>query len=345
MNMDFTPEEQKHFDEALFINRSVYGDDIDQTVYENKHYGNPYKLKEPFSISYEDDEPAGLSGFLGMRIVIDGEVYQAAQSMDVAVLKKFQGRGHFSKVMNKFEYSDNGCKVIFGLPNDMSFPRAVSIGYTSPVWLHHYMYFNAPFSFALGGNAFTKALDGLFQKFLWLKAPKADGDTVLTIYDGMDNVPVTDEEVARLYSDSHCHFLHDQKTYQWKQSYNPDLQFHWAVLRKKDGTLLGYALCHLRPRMKGNFVIIDDYAAAGNETDKRAVLKQLFASFKQFGNILEVPFVNSNVDGERLKALHFANACKFPYKLRGCPLAISPSCKNIEDMIRCNFRNIDSDVI
>ena len=345
MNTEFTPEEKKNFDDALFINRSVYGEDIDQNVYENKHYGNPYRLSKPFSISYEDGEPAGLSGFLGMRIVIDGKVYPAAQSMDVAVLKKFQGRGHFSKVMNQFEDSDNDCRVVFGLPNDMSFPRVVSIGYTSPLWFSHYLYVTAPFSFALGKNAFAKALDRIYQLFLSLKTAKLQGDSMLTLHDGMDNIPVTDEEVEVLYQDSACHFLHDQKIYKWKQSYNPDMQFHWAVLRKKDGTLLGYALCHLRPRMKGNFVIIDDYAAIGSSEEKKATLKQLFSSLKELGNILEVPFVNVSADGKLLHSLHFANGRKFPFKLRGCPLVLSPSCKYVEKMLGCNFRNIDSDVI
>ncbi len=165
------------------------------------------------------------------------------------------------------------------------------------------------------------------------------------INDGM-LVPVTDEEIAQLYGNSYSHFLHDSAIYRWKYSYNPDTKFYWSVLRTEDGTLRGYALCHLRPKAKGNMVIVDDYIAEGDAAERQRIYKILFSKFTDLGGILEVPFVNPECgDDVPLKQLHFFNACKKPFGLRGGPLILSKDCKYYDEMKRCEFRNIDSDVL
>ena len=345
MSTDATSLEQKRLDEALCINKSVFEEDIDKTVYETKHYGNPYRLNESFSISYEDEKAVGVAAFLGMRLINKNESIPIYQCLDVSVLEAYQGRGHFSKVIKAFGDHDNGGRFIIGLPNHNSFPRFLKIEYTNPLWLCHFLYFTAPFSFVFGNKAIAKALDRFYGLFLFLKERKSSSEYDITLYEGMDEIPVTDEEIADIYSDSECHFLHDEKIYRWKQAYNPELKFYWAVLRKKDGTLLGYALCHLRSRMNGTFVIIDDHAAVGSPADKTNTMKILLSCLSKLGNITEIPFVNENVDGKLIRSLHFINGYKLPFKHLGSPLILSPDCGYADEMLNCSFRNIDSDVI
>lgn len=345
MSKDAVSLEKKKLNEALYINKSVFGENINPLVYETKHYGNPYRLDESFSISYEGQKAAGVAAFLGMRFISSGEIIPVYQCMDVSVLKECQGKGHFSKALVSFSDHDNGSRFIFALPNSNSFPGFIKNGYTSPLRLCHFLYFTAPFSFVLGKNVLSDILDGIFKMFFSIKAEKtADGET-LTLHEGMKSIPVSDDEIEKIYSGSKCHFLHDEKIYRWKQAYNPDLKFHWAVLRKKDGTLLGYALCHLRARMKGSFVIIDDFAAYGDISTQKSIMKQLLFPLSKLGNITEIPFVNNSKDGALLKTLHFINGCNFPFKLRGGPTVLSPDCKYTKEILDCSFRNIDSDVI
>ena len=345
MIRDLNPQERQDLYDAIRILDEVYGTPTDPAVYAEKHFGNPYRNSMPLSISREDGDAAGVAGFFGMRMIIDGKKIPVSQQMDVAVPQKYRGRGHFSKAVRGFEENCKDRGFIIGLPNKSSFPRLQTMGYTEVLWLCHYIYAVAPFSFILGNNFLTDSLDKLFGTLLWMKKVKVRDDEDFTLSEGMDEIPVSDSELEEICRDQTCHFLHDKKIYSWKQSYNPDLQFYWATLRGKDGSLMGYALCHLRPRLKGNFVIIDDYAVSPDDRHKKHTLRLLFSSLAGLGNILEVPFTNVSKDGGRLKSLHFINACRFPFPLRGGPLIVSSDCDRVDAVRNCSFRNIDSDVL
>jgi hypothetical protein len=389
--------------DARDVMYQVYGHAVDLDIYNNEHYGNPYRLDKPFSIAYLDGEPAAVSAFIGMRMVLDGREMNVSQAVDGAVIEKARGKGLFSKVYREYEERDEECEFIIGLPNENSYPRLLHYGFTKVVWLVHYMYITAPFGFVLGENALAKALDGLCKKCLWMKRCKPYPREKLKFYEvgcyrdfvgtgsrgkvlgsnssenkdlvenetehiaidrnenkiyglsgygsesnGNDRllVPVTDDEIAQLYGSSYCHFIHNADIYRWKYSYNPDTKFYWSVLRTEDGRIRGYALCHLRPKAKGNMVIVDDYYADGDAEEKQRIYRLLFSKFADLGGILEVPFVNPECgDDIPLKQLHFFNACKKPFGLRGGPLILSKDCKYFDEMKKCEFRNIDSDVL
>lgn len=318
---------------------------FDPELFKTKHYDNPYRIKNPLSVSYENDEPAGVAAFLGMKMLVGKKKIPVCQVVDVAVNKKFRGKGHFSKSIVEFEKNNKEADFIFALPNDASYPRFLKVDYTKELWLCHYIYATAPFSFVFGGNFLTNCLDGLYQKLLSLNKATINLDENLVITEGMDKIPIKDSEFKEITKKLKCHFLRSSHMYRWKQKYNPDLKFYWATLRKKDGQLLGYALCHQRPRLNGNFVIIDDYAISPRDDHKKRTLQLLFHSLSGLGNITEVPFVNVKMDGKKLRALHFINACRFPFPLRGGPLIVSSNC-NYRDAIRkISIRNIDSDVL
>lgn len=345
MNTEVTSAEEKQMDQAIGILENVFGDEINRTTYRNKIFGNPFKLPAPLSLSYEGAEPAGISAFMGMKLILNGEELPVSQALDCAVLEQFRGKGHFFNTLEAYETLDNGSKFIIGLPNNTSFPRFLKRGYIKPMWLCHYIYATSPLSFIFGENGFTKAFDRLYRRFLWIKKASAKNDEDLKIFDGMNTIPVSDAELALAAREHGCYFLHTGELFDWKQSYNPEMHFYWATLRKKNGTLLGYALCHLRPRLRGNFVIIDDFGTTPECTDKKHSLRVLFSSLSDLGNITEVPFVNNEKEGPLLASLHFKNACRFPYPLRGGPMIVSPDCNYVEEMKNCHFRNIDSDVL
>ena len=345
MIRDLTPQEKQDLSDAISILEEVYGNPINPEVYAEKHFGNPYRNSMPLSVSREEKDAAGVAGFIGMRMITDGRGIPVSQQMDVAVSEKYRGKGHFSRAVRGFEENCKDRGFIIGLPNKSSFPRLQTMGYTEVIWLCHYMYAVAPFSFILGSNFLAGALDKLFENLLWMKKAKVRDGEDLTLSEGMDEIPVSDSELEEISRDQTCHFLHDKKIYSWKQSYNPDLHFYWATVREKDGSLMGYALCHLRPRLRGNFVIIDDYAVSPKDRHKKHTLRLLFSRLADLGNILEVPFVNVQKDGGRLKSMHFVNACRFPFPLRGGPLIVSSDCDLIEAVRNCSFRNIDSDVL
>ncbi|MCR5403886.1 MAG: GNAT family N-acetyltransferase [Butyrivibrio sp.] len=335
----------KELSDSKNIFENVYEESFDPDSFREKHYGNPHRLNKPLSIVYDNDDPAGIAAFLGMKLLVGKKEIPVCQVVDVAVNDRYRGKGYFSKNIAAFEEENKEADFIFALPNDASLPRFLNLGYTKEHWLCHYIYVTAPFSFIFGKNILTGIPDKLFQKLLWLNKVKINKDENLSITNGMSEIPVSDSELKKISKRQKCHFLHNRDIFKWKQAYNPDLKFYWATLRKKDGHLLGYALCHLRPRLNGNFVIIDDYAVSRDDSHKRQTLQLLFSSLSCLGNITEVPFANTEMDGKKLSALHFINACKFPFPLRGGPFIVSSGCKYRDAIKDISMRNIDSDVL
>ncbi len=362
---DLNPEEMTVLKDARSIMYQVYGEAMDLDTYSREHYGNPYRLSLPFSISYVEGKPVGLTALMGMRLYLRGEARTITQGGDVAVIPSEQGKGHFSRVFHAAEEwneKTGESEFIIGLPNEISYPRSISYGWREVTWLRHYLYICAPFSFVLGDNKVSRALDGFWRKFLWLdKGKPAPGET-LSFYsagcyrDLMNSpeekkpedmpVPVSDEEIEQLWKFSFCHFRHDAAICRWKYSYNPDMRFFWVTLRNQSDALLGYALCHLRPRAKGNMVILDDYRAAGSVAERTRVYRLLFGKLTELGGIVEGAFVNEDAgDGEQFRKLRFWDGCKKPFSLRGGPLIVTKGCGYIGDFRRIEFRNIDSDVL
>ncbi len=340
-----TPKQDNKTQDALGIFNSVFGENVSLSLYSKKLFDNPFKLADPFSISYEDGKAVGVAIFMGMKLAIAGRDITVSQAIDCAVLPDHQGKGHFYKAVHSFETDNQESEFIFGFPNKVSFPYFMKFGYSMPVWLYHYIYPTSPMEFVFGKNVVTGAFDKLWQKFLSLYKSSRTSEEELSIHEDMNTIPLSDDEFDSISSEMKCHFRHTQAFFKWKYAYNPDLKFYWSILRKKDGTLQGYALCHLRHRLKGNFVIIDDYAVMPDITDKQHVLKVIFSSLAPLGDILEVPFANEEIDGPLLKKLHFINACKFPFPLHGGPVILSPNCQYTSEMKNCSFRNIDSDVL
>ncbi len=360
-----TENQRKSLEEAMGIMNQVYGDEIeiDPEIYANEHYGNPFRVSEPFSITWEDDKPAGLSAFIGMKLIYDKRVMNVAQAVDGAVAPHARGKGHYSKAFKAFEEGNKECDFIIGLPNKNSYPRLLHYGYNKVVWLCHYVYPTAPWGFVFGEGKITKILDKGFRGFCSLKNLKPGDNEELELfpvisYSELDKdnikkelkkfmVPISDAEISRLWAESMCHFMHTSDIYRWKFSYNPDTRFFWSVLRTRTGSLMGYALCHLRKKAKGYMVIIDDYHTEARDNDEKLrICRLLFSKFIDLGGLMEVPFVNDGTeDGYILKKLHFMNATNMPFGLRGGPLIVSANCRYHKQMEGCEFRNIDSDVL
>ncbi|WP_026494959.1 hypothetical protein [Butyrivibrio sp. WCD3002] len=358
-----TQDQRRSLEEAMGIMNQVYDNEIDPEIYANEHYGNPLRISEPFSISREGDEPAGLSAFIGMKLIYDKRVMKVVQAVDGAVADFARGKGHYSKAFKTFEEKNKECEFIIGLPNKNSYPRLIHYGFNRVVWLCHYIYATAPWGFVFGKNIATKVLDKGWRAMLSLKRVELKDNEELELfpvigYGELDKnnvkkemkklfVPISDEEISILWAESMCHFMHTTDIYRWKFSYNPDTNFYWSVLRERNGRLRGYALCHLRKKAKGHMVIIDDYRTdAKDDAEKIRIYKLLFSKFIDLGGLLEVPFANDESgDGAILKKLHFINATNIPFGLRGGPLIVSSSCRYRKQLAGCEFRNIDSDVL
>ena len=343
--MELTSNQKEQLNNAIVILNSVFDENLTSQSFGSKVFEGPFNLTEPFSFAYEDNKAIGVAAFMGAKLMVKRKELTVSQAMECAVLKEYQGKGYFYKIIHSFETDNKESEFIFGFPNKISHPRFMKFGYSMPLWLNHFIYPTSPFSFVFGKNKVSTTLDNIYQKFLWIKKDSANPNVTLSIFDGMEKYPVSNDEIAALSSGRECYFIHSKEFFAWKQEYNPDTNFFWSVLRKKDGTLLGYALCHLRPRLKGNFVIIDDYAVKEDSPKKNLILKKLFAALMNLGDILEVPFTNVELEGKTLKSLHFINACKFPFPLRGAPVILSPNCKYVQEMKNCAFRNIDSDIL
>ncbi len=122
MKPELTTEQKKNCEDGRSILNSVINDPIAPDIYEKKHYGNPYCLDEPITLSYEDGEPAGVAAFLGMKLIADKKEIPVCQAVDVAVNEKFQGKGHFSRNIVDFGNSNKETDFIFALQNDASYP-------------------------------------------------------------------------------------------------------------------------------------------------------------------------------------------------------------------------------
>lgn len=121
----------------LDLFNEVFSINMDFDVFKNKHFENPNVMEIPFEAKRIDGEIAGINAFLGLKYKYMDSERLVAQSCDTAVGKRYRGKGIFSSLIKtKMDRAD--AFLLFGLPNENSYPGFIKLGWEKVCVLHTY---------------------------------------------------------------------------------------------------------------------------------------------------------------------------------------------------------------
>lgn len=330
----------KSLDDAVKIFNSVYEMNIDRQKLFHKHYANPTRVKEPIKFYFIDNETAGMNAFMGVYVKEGKKTHYLSQSCDTAVLKKYRGQGIFSKIIREQEKNDKETEFIFGLPNEKSLPGFMKMGWIEITKLSRFIRVIKPGAVFLGNESkIGKAIDTIwgFLRFDYHKINLSENETVHI------GKRLKEEDIIQINKQIEYGFIRDKEFYDWKLG-TTSFSSESIILRKR-GDLKGFLLYHIKQYKKGNILIIDDWNAQGNLSERVQTLAKLLQIVKNEASIIDVPFVNIQSEDLVLwNKLHFLNLCAL-HLCRPNPVVVSPRGEKNSYLKKCSFKNIDTDTI
>jgi hypothetical protein len=119
---------ESNVEDLLFIYKDAFGKELNILEFKQKQNTKEFGDSYVGFIAYdENNKPSAFYGVYPCKIEYKGNLYKAAQSGDTMTHSEHSGKGLFTKLAQKtYKYcKENGFHLIFGFPNENSFPGFV----------------------------------------------------------------------------------------------------------------------------------------------------------------------------------------------------------------------------
>lgn len=326
-----------NIEDAFLVFNMGHQGKVCKKAFESKHLKNPFRLNDPFCFYYVDDKPVGLNAFMGTKLYVNGNQYYITQSNDTFVSSEYRGKKIFTKVVTDFVENGVESELTIGLPNEKSYPGFLKMGWKCVAQLSHFVYFMNPIERFIY-NKFWKLItnteqsnEEIFNKFRM---------------DMSDRCNISDEEFNIINSRNDVFLFRSKDFFEWKAEYNQKFDFRYLCYRTT--SLMGYLVYHFKRFHGFNILVVDDWFLSDNleQKQKCKIFKKMLSVATSGFCFVMMPIVNTtSSDFDIINKMHFVDICKPPFKYRGTPLIVSPNGKDIVELERLCFRQIDSDVL
>ena len=350
----FKSDKESSINESYRVFSNVFFSTTKFNTYRYKHFSNPYVLKKPLFLDNINNEVVGTNAFQGYIFLYKDSELIGAQSCDTAVLREYQGKGVFSRLIKKAEldFQNDRVDFMFGFPNEKSYPGFIKLGWIHVGDLMSMILVIRPFSLLLGKIFKTQFRNRHSFKHLYNFSShllfRHSDKNIYKYIKNYDSCPFNDSDFSKINSTQYLSVKKNLDYYTWKLDSNPAADYNYRVL-KINNILYGYIIYNINQQARAT--IVDWYVANDNSNkSKLTILASLLYHVSLDCTYIVLPFVNPlSKENDIFKKAGFVLSTKINGKIHKSRLLAKKLVDiprvNIYDISRWNIKYIDIDSI